>query len=701
MQFANLDLFYLLLLVPIALIISVWRVRRRREILGKLGVDKLLEKIYPQARFEQREELIRSLCLTGAIALLVVALMRPQLGFSWKEGDRRGLDLVIALDVSESMRATDVLPSRLERARREVLDLLEHERGDRVALVAFAGVAFTEIPLTLDYGTIVHFLQFLDTDLIPVQGTNIKAALEKSLSALGVVSDVEGERKVTSAGQKAVIVITDGEDQTGDFAEIKKIAEKAQVSLFIIGVGTKEGAPIPLPQGGLKRDKKGNLVNSRLNEAALAELAQATGGVFVNSLGTDADTRAIYDMGIRKLLEDQDLGKSKLRTWNEYFQLPLFLALILVLLPNFRTASLESLRAIAKNKDREKFRSLMTLTMLLFLLLFKGNDLLAVEQAFADDVESRGSKALGSFLHGDYIEAKERFKEEPGGGSDFRFPMGEGASYYRLGQYQEALQSFNHAAEIANDGPAKAQALYNAGNSHTQLGNYQEAIKSYQESLKLNPNDLEAQSNLAYVKKLLQNQQSQSNQSSQDNQGQKGENKSNSQSKSEKSEADKDKDENNQSEQQESSDKSEASENKDQKDSDSGEKKKDGRNQDPQDQAESQANDQKNLEGEEDSKKEQQAQDEGKGEEEKDGQQGNSPPPEESSEQSAETPNEEPREDGSARSGKTNEGQEVQDQSESVLDSVEENKGAFLKYRIKQGLKELERSRSVFPEEDW
>ena len=695
MQFANLELCYLLLLVPVALLVSAWRFRRRREVLEKLGEDRLLEKIYPQASSEQREEMIRALCLMGTIVLLVVALMRPQLGFSWKEGERRGLDLVIALDVSESMRATDLLPSRLERARREVLDLLEHERGDRVALVAFAGVAFTEIPLTLDYGTIVHFLEFLDTDLIPVQGTNIKAALEKSLSALGLVSDVEGERKVTSAGQKAVIVITDGEDRNSDFGEIKKIAEQNHVSLFIIGVGTKEGAPIPLPQGGLKRDKSGNLVNSRLNEAALADLAQATGGVFVNSLGTDADTRAIYDLGIRKLLEDQNLGKSRLRTWNEYYQIPLFLALILALSPNLRTTSREIRRAIAINRDREKARRFNSTAILLYLLLINGNYFFAVDQAFADDLETQGSMALGSYLQGDFNDAKERFKEVPGRDNDFRFPMGEGASFYRLGQYQEALKSFEHAAEIATDSQAKAQAFYNAGNSHTQLGNYQDAIKSYQESLKLNPNDRETQSNLAYVKKLLQSQQSKSNQSSQDNQGQEGENKNHNQSESEKSEAEKEKEQKDQSEpQQESSNKTDASENKDHKNPDNGNEKKEG--------PEQSSEDERNLRDKADSKEEQKSADEGEKNEEqgKDEQQGNSMPPEQAK-QAADNPSEESRENGSARNGEESKEHEVDDQSESVLDSVEENKGAFLKYRIKQGLKELERNRSVFPEEDW
>jgi Ca-activated chloride channel family protein len=234
------------------------------------------------------------------------------------------------MDVSESMLAQDLKPSRLQRAKRELSDLLEHLQGDRLALLTFAGTAFIEVPLTNDYGMIHQFINELDPSLIPVPGTNISEALNKSLTAL------LGDQKQNSPNAnlkrgKGIILITDGEDSNSDLYEIKNTAKKYGVKIYIIGVGTEQGAPIPT-RNGYKRDRSENIVVSKLNVSALKSLAQETGGKFVASLGTEGDIISIYDEGIKTDLEGSITKGSKSKLWNEYFQYPLALGILFLIL---------------------------------------------------------------------------------------------------------------------------------------------------------------------------------------------------------------------------------------------------------------------------------------------------------------------------------------------------------------------------------
>ena len=264
--------------------------------------------------------------VTVALAALIAALAEPQYGFSWEELERKGVDVVVAVDVSDSMLVRDADAAggltRLERAKREIVDLLRMMEGDRVGLVAFAGTAYVQCPLTLDYGAAEVFLDAIDTDLIPVKGTDLSAALEVSLDALS-----GGARE-----SLAVILITDGEDHSGKALELAEKARVAGVRIFTIGIGRDEGAPVPDAGGGFRRSRSGEIVLSRLDEPTLQKMALATGGRYVRSVTGDLDLEQIYSQGIKAVLEDQQLASERRQRFKERFQWLLALALPLLML---------------------------------------------------------------------------------------------------------------------------------------------------------------------------------------------------------------------------------------------------------------------------------------------------------------------------------------------------------------------------------
>jgi Ca-activated chloride channel family protein len=263
------------------------------------------------------------LILLGLIAG-IVALTEIRYGFTWEEVKREGVDIVVALDVSDSMLVEDAETggqlSRLERAKREISDLLVLLEGDRIGLVAFAGTAFVECPLTLDYGAAEIFLDAIDTDLIPIKGTNLAEAIRVSVGAF------EGG----SHPSQAIILITDGEDHSGQAVAAAQEAKLAGVRIFTIGIGRDEGAPIPIQGGGFRRDRRGEIVLSRLDEPTLQRIALDTGGRYVRSVTGDVDLEQIYSLGVKATLEDQELESKRRQRWEERFQW--FVALTLILL---------------------------------------------------------------------------------------------------------------------------------------------------------------------------------------------------------------------------------------------------------------------------------------------------------------------------------------------------------------------------------
>lgn len=303
---------WLLWLAPLMLAFYVYVFRTKTRLLRLFASMEMVVRLASGVS-RQRQVLKAALVLAG-LSLALLALAEVKYGFTWEEVERRGVDIVVALDVSDSMLVEDAGAggklSRLERAKREITDLLRIMEGDRIGLVAFAGTAFIECPLTLDYTAAEIFLDDVDTDLIPVKGTAIGAALREAVKAF------DGG----SHQSRAVILITDGEDHSGEALKAAEEAKTQGVRVFTIGIGRDEGSPIPGPDGGYRRDRRGELVLSRLDETTLQKVALTTGGRYVRSVTGDVDLEKIYAQGIKATLEDQDLGSKRRQHWKDRFQ---------------------------------------------------------------------------------------------------------------------------------------------------------------------------------------------------------------------------------------------------------------------------------------------------------------------------------------------------------------------------------------------
>jgi Ca-activated chloride channel family protein len=322
-QMGSPESLWLLWLVPALGGFFIYSFRTKTRLLRRFASAEMLARL--TSGVSRPRQILKALLVMAGTLACVLALAGVRWGFTWEEVKREGVDIVVALDVSDSMLVEDAEAgghlSRLERAKREITDLLRLLEGDRIGLVAFAGTAFVECPLTLDYGAAEIFLDSIDTDLIPVKGTDLAEAIAVSLEAF------EGG----SHDSSAVILITDGEDHSGAALEAAEEAKTAGVRIFTIGIGRDEGAPIPAPGGGFRRDRRGEIVLSRLDETTLQKIALETGGSYVRSVTGDVDLEQIYAQGIKAVLEDQDLGSRRRQRWEERFQWLVAVALLVLM----------------------------------------------------------------------------------------------------------------------------------------------------------------------------------------------------------------------------------------------------------------------------------------------------------------------------------------------------------------------------------
>lgn len=264
--------------------------RARRAALGRIVQLGMLPALAGVGVLRARA--VQWVAAVVAAASMILAAAGPRLGFDWQEQRMEGLALVVVLDVSRSMDAGDVTPSRMEHAWRELADLTALLRGDTVGLVIFAGGSYVRLPPTVDYDTFLWAVRESDTSTIQAQGTSLPGALDAATQLLA--------RGPADAG-RAVVVVSDGEDHgAGDALDVAmQRAREAGVHVYALGVGTPEGAPIPLAGGGFKKDRNGQVVVSKLREDVLRRVAAATGGAYVRAVPSDADVRALVEDEIR------------------------------------------------------------------------------------------------------------------------------------------------------------------------------------------------------------------------------------------------------------------------------------------------------------------------------------------------------------------------------------------------------------------
>lgn len=425
-----------------------------------------------------------------AFACFALALARPQYGFDSRDIRRKGLDVIIAVDTSKSMLATDIEPNRLTRAKLAALDLLALCKGDRLGVIAFAGRAFLMAPLTIDYGAVVNSIRELDTEVIPRGGTNLAEALQLAGEAFG-----KGE-----GADKVLVFLTDGEDIEGDALEQSKKAADAGVKIYCVGIGSTEGALLPLPGGQFIRDRSGQLVRSRLDEGKLREVAQAGGGQYVRLDGGPAVMETMYRDSISKLRAGETDSKTTQRPVQR-FMWPLVVG-VLALLGGLFVPERRRNGRVAPAPRR-------TAVAAALLLAF-------VPMAGAATAPASGREAMKQYAQGKYEDADNSFsdlvREHP---NSPRLQFNLGTSSYQRKEYRRAAEAFGRALAGAPDSRMRASAHYNLGNTlfrqgETQkenkprLRDWQDALKHYEASLEVDPNNPDARANRDLVRRLLQ-----------------------------------------------------------------------------------------------------------------------------------------------------------------------------------------------------
>jgi len=323
MRFASPEYLWWLLGLPVLVGLFALAFRRRRRALEAFGDLHLLRKLSTSASLERR--IIKAVLLVAAALFLVLALARPQWGAKLETVTRRGVDVIVAVDTSLSMLAEDVKPNRMAQARAAVGSFIDLLKGDRVGLVAFAGMSYVACPLTLDYTAARMFVDVLDVDLIPVQGTAIADALQTAIAAFR-----PGERRY-----KVLVLITDGEDHEGNVAAAARAAAAEGITIYAVGVGSPSGEPIPMRNArgdviGYKEDKDHRKVTSRLGESDLEALASATGGKYFRSTPEGLELHRVYEEISR--MDQRTLSGRTLTAYEERYQLPLGAAILLLLI---------------------------------------------------------------------------------------------------------------------------------------------------------------------------------------------------------------------------------------------------------------------------------------------------------------------------------------------------------------------------------
>jgi Ca-activated chloride channel family protein len=467
MSWGQPELLVLLVAVPILAwgLLVAWR--RRVAALHAFAAAPALAALVPPGILRARASQAVLSCV--ALTAAVLAAAGPRLGFHWQQQTMQGIQLVVVLDVSRSMDATDAPPSRLEQARRELQDLVAQLRGDAVGLVVFAAGSHVRIPPTVDYDTFLWAARDSSSETLEAQGTHLAGALDGATQLL---------TRARGSG-RAIVLVSDGEDHGSaeDLDLALQRARDADVRVFALGVGTPEGAPVPLQGGGFKTDSRGAVVVSRLQEDVLRKVASATGGAYVRAVPSDDDVRALVQDEIRGKLAAGARGVRRERVWHERFQWPLAVAL-------FAMAG-----SAAWGVRRRAGAARVAAIAPLLLLALHG-------EAWAGARED-GAAALRARRWDEAVRHLGQARVERPADHEVSWMLGE--ALLRSGRAQEAEGVFRDLA--VRDPARKARHLYNAGHAAYAGGRLEQAERDFSAAVEADPTLKQAESNRDAVRR--------------------------------------------------------------------------------------------------------------------------------------------------------------------------------------------------------
>jgi Ca-activated chloride channel family protein len=504
--------------VPALIGFFYWSWRVKQKLILQFVHPRLLSGL--TVGVSARRQQLRLALLVAAVAGILLALARPQWGFAWEEAKFQGLDIIVAIDTSRSMLAQDVAPNRLEKAKLAAIDLMRVAKTDRLGLVAFAGTAFLQAPLTVDEQAFEQAVDAVSVGIIPQGGTALSAAIGTAMASFEKGND----------NHKVLVLFTDGEDHDADTETLAAAKEAADAGLriFTIGVGTPEGELLGVKddQGNPSyiKDEDGNVVKSRLNQTLLQQIATDANGFYLPLQGANPmDT--LYARGLAPLPKSEESTRLT-RVYQERYHWPLGFAIVCLVIELLLPESPRVRRSVALSAASAAQQAAVVMALLLIPL----------------SALSSPSSAYRDYQSGDFKGALDEYNRLAGQKTnDYRLHYDAGAAAYRAKELERAQKQFNDALNsqtIVSDPKTQENTYYNLGNTLYQMGEplpdpdkkkelWQQAIENLGRAYRLDTNDIDARNNLAYIKQKLeelkqqQQQQQKQKQDQKDNKDQK------------------------------------------------------------------------------------------------------------------------------------------------------------------------------------
>ena len=495
-QFQHIGYLYTLAVVPLLLLLFVAVLYWRKRKLQKLGDEKLVASQI-QGYISGRNT-FRFILMAVALSAIIIGWANLRAGDKSEKSERKGVDVIVALDVSKSMLAKDIQPDRLTRAKQLIMRMTDKMHNDRVALIIFAGRSYLQVPLTVDYTSVKMLLQNVSPDMVPSQGTVIGDAIGMAMQTF-----TQNEQKY-----KSLIIITDGEDHDDKAIDKTREAADAGVVVHTVGIGSPQGATLYDPDTkSLKLDEDGNPVISKLNEEELRSIASAGHGTYNLLQNTDE----VADKLINSLegMEQKSLGSVVYTDFTSYFQYFLFVGFLALLiewlLPGRRKAKKHvphvSVGKVLISKSADTSVKTGAAAVLVFILLS------LTTQAQTNNYILQGNKLYDQQKYkeaaDDYAKAVAKDPNNTSG----LFNLSN--SLYQQKKYDDSRKVMTETAKLSKDKPSAAAANYNIGNTYMSQQKWEDAVSSYKQTLRNNPQDVDAKYNLSYAEQMLKKQQQQ------------------------------------------------------------------------------------------------------------------------------------------------------------------------------------------------
>ncbi|MBP5359952.1 MAG: VWA domain-containing protein [Bacteroidaceae bacterium] len=500
-RFANPEYLYLLTVLPLLVLLFGLNRKAGRKRLLRLGKAEYVRRL--MAEVSETRVWIKFALLIGALAIVVLILARPQMGMRMKTDTVSGIEVVVAMDVSNSMMADDVEPNRLTKAKQVVSSLCSRLKNDKVALVVFAGNAFLQMPMSADNVSVKMFLDAINTGMIPTQGTSIAEALKISNNSFSAQKDVK----------RAVVVITDGEDHEGGVEDALSELKKKGANVYVLGIGSTKGATIKNGNDYL-RDIDGNIVVTRLNESMCQQIAKAANGNYIHVDNSNSAQDQLVDE--LNHLQRSELNGSAYEEYNDLFPWLAIVALVLL--------AIEVVVQPRKSHyfDSWNLFSVKTGTHKAMLLLLMMTMSIAASGQSATKIQThKGNISFTKKL--DSLAVIHYQKAIALDSTNFKAHYNLGNTYLRQGKAQDALREYEKSAALSPSRLVKAGIYHNIGVINQTAQQFDQAIDAYKKSLRAYPNDDRTRYNLAlcqHQRKKNPNQQPNQQQNKDDKQGQ-------------------------------------------------------------------------------------------------------------------------------------------------------------------------------------